>query len=86
MKINRLAIILVALAALGALFIVPEPFFVCGMFWFFVLGACIYLGWPIVPFPRLAVRFGNSNSFKLIAPLVAGLLMSKYWAFGASLA
>ena len=85
MKISRLIIVLAGLTALGMLF--TSPFgFVCGLFWVFVIGACIYLGWPIVPVRLLVLRFGNSNIFKLIAPPAAGLLMSRYWAFGASLA
>jgi len=60
--------------------------FVCGMFWLFVLGACIYWEGPIVLFCLLAARLGNSIIFKLIAPPVVSLLMSQYWAYGASLA
>jgi len=85
MKINRLNMVLAGLAALGILFTCPFGL-VSGLFWGFVIGACIYLGWPIVPFRLLAVRFWNYKVFRLIAPPVAGLLMSRYWALGASLA
>jgi hypothetical protein len=84
-KINRFHIILVGLAALGILFTCPFGL-LSGLFWGFVIGTCIYLGWPIVPFHLLAVRFWNYKVFRLIAPLAAGLLMSQYWALGASLA
>jgi hypothetical protein len=86
MKINRrLKIVLAGLATLGILFTFPFGL-LSGLFWGFVIGACIYLGWPIVPFRLLAVQFWNYKVFRMIAPPVAGLLMSQYWAFGASLA
>jgi len=85
MKTNRLIIVLVGIAGAVIFFTSPTGF-VCGMFWFYVIEAVIYLGWPIILFRLLAVQLGNYRIFKLVALVIAALLMSQYWAFGASLA
>ena len=58
-------------------------------FWFFLGGIVIlcvfYFLLPVVPLRFISSRCGNSLIFRLIAPLLAGILLGLYCSLGAFL-